>query len=89
MHVAVSKGAQPGKTFVEYVNHLKAAGYVTPPMRAWVDLIRKHGNLAAHQLPSSDRERAENTLMFTAELLRLIYEMDFLAKRYTSPPTGS
>lgn len=32
-------------------------------------------------LTSPDQERAESTLMFTAELLRLIYEMDHMARR--------
>ena len=82
MHVAADKGAPAGQTFVEYVNHLEGAGYITPPMKPWVDLIRKHGNVATHELPRSDQQRAENTFMFTAELLRLIYEMDYMAQKY-------
>ncbi|GAH97296.1 unnamed protein product, partial [marine sediment metagenome] len=30
-----------------------------------------------------DQNRAESTLMFTAELLRIVYEMEHLAKQYT------
>jgi len=82
MHVAVDKGAKPGKTFAEYVTHLADAGYVTPPMQPWVDLIRQHGNLATHELPPPDQQRAESTVMFTAELLRLVYEMGHVAQRY-------
>ncbi len=88
MHVAVEKGAKEGATFESYLDHLKKAGYVTPPMEAWTDLIRKHGNKATHRLDTTDRKRAESTLMFTAELLRLIYEMDHVARRYTGPPAG-
>jgi hypothetical protein len=83
MHVAVEKGAQPGDTFNNYLQYLVTKGYVTPPMKGWVDLIRKHGNQSTHELPSPDKSRAESTLMFTAELLRLIYEMDYLSSKYT------
>ncbi len=85
MHVAVEKGAKEGDTFAAYITHLEGAGYVTPPMKPWVNLIREHGNEAQHLLPPTDKGRAEATLMFTAELLRLTYEMDFMAKRYSTP----
>jgi hypothetical protein len=89
MHVAVDKGAKPGKAFVDYVTHLADAGYVTPPMQRWVDLIRQHGNLATHELPPPDQQRAESTAMFTAELLRLVYEMDHMVQQYVpSQPAG-
>ncbi len=84
MHVAVEKGAAEGKPFAEYLSYLETQGYVTPPMKGWVDLIRKHGNKATHRLDPPDRKRAESTLMFTAELLRLIYEMEYMAKQYAS-----
>ena len=83
MHVAVDKGAKENQSFAEYINQLESFGYVTPPMKVWVDLIRQHGNQATHILEEPVRERAESTLMFTAELLRLIYEMDFLGQKYT------
>ena len=83
MHVAVDKQAQPGDSFEKYINYLENQGYITPPMKRWVDLIRKHGNESTHELPNPDKVRAEGTLMFTAELLRLIYEMDHLAGQYT------
>lgn len=87
MHVGVDKGAAEGATFAEYLTHLEAAGFVTPPMKGWVDLIRQHGNLATHRLEVPSRERAEGTLMFTAELLRLTYEMDFMARQYAPQAT--
>jgi hypothetical protein len=86
MHVAVDKGAKAGDPFAAYLDFLEKAGYVTPPMKGWVDLIRKHGNLATHELPAPDPQQAESTLMFTAELLRLVYEMDHMAQRYTTQP---
>ena len=86
MHVAVDKGADEGKPFAHYVGYLSGEGYVTPPMEPWVDLIRRHGNESTHELPTPDKDRAEGTVMFTAELLRLVYEMDHMAKKYGSEP---
>ncbi len=89
MHVAVEKGAKEGESFSEYLSILGEKGYITPPMEKWVDLIRQHGNKAAHLLEPPDRKRAESTIMFTAELLRLIYEMEHMANQYTPKPKTS
>ena len=83
MHVAVEKGAKEGESFDSYLTYLEKTGYITPPIKNWVDSIRKHGNESTHKIDSPDKERAECTVMFTAELLKLIYEMDHLAKIYT------
>jgi Domain of unknown function (DUF4145) len=87
MYVAVDKGAAAGKAFITYLDHLEKEGYLAPAMKGWVDLIRQHGNLAAHELPAPDQQEAESTVMFTAELLRLVYEMEHMAKRYM-PKSG-
>jgi|TARA_R110001583_G_scaffold194622_1_gene365983 hypothetical protein len=83
MHVAADKGAKEGESFAAYLSYLESEGYVTPPMKGWVDLIRQHGNKSTHKLDSPEKHRAESTVMFTAELLRLVYEMEFMAKQYT------
>jgi Domain of unknown function (DUF4145) len=85
MHVATDKGAKPGLSFEKYLDHLSASGYITPPMRPWTDRIRRHGNAAAHQLEPVPRERAEDTIEYTAQLLRLVYEMDARAQRFAAP----
>jgi hypothetical protein len=85
MHIAVEKGANEKETFAFYLTYLGKQGYITPPMTKWVDLIREHGGKATHLIDKPDRKRAESTLMFTAELLRLIYEMEHLANQYTPP----
>lgn len=88
MHIAVDVAkAGPGQTFASYIEALTTAGYVTPPMRPWVDRIRLNANEAAHELPQVSRERALSTLMFTAELLRLSYEMGHLVEEFTSDDT--
>lgn len=83
MHVAVDKaGGKPGDSFANYIGVLEKAEYITPPMKGWVDLIRQHANEATHSLPAPSGDRAEGTLMFTAELLRIVYEMEHLASKY-------
>lgn len=81
MHVAVDKGAKEGGSFESYIDYLEKAGFITPTMKPWVDLIRQHGNMATHTLEKPDEERAKHTITFTAELLRVVYEMEFLAKK--------
>ena len=89
MHIAVDKGAAAtGLSFKGYVDYLEDNHHVTPAMKPWVDVIRKHGNIAVHDLPHVDRERALGTLTFTEHLLRNVYEMEHLAARF-APPTDS
>lgn len=82
MHIAVEKGAKEKESFTSYITFLSDKGYVTPPMKEWVELIREHGGKATHLIEKPDRKRAESTFMFTAELLRLIYEMEHIGKKY-------
>ena len=58
---------------------------MTPPMKEWVKLIKDHGNEAQHLIAAPDRKRAEGTLIFTAQLLRTVYEMGHLAGQFTTP----
>ncbi|TES87991.1 MAG: DUF4145 domain-containing protein [Dehalococcoidia bacterium] len=82
MHVSVEKGAKEKETFASYLTFLSEQGYITPPMTKWVSLIREHGGKATHLIEKPEKKRAESTLMFTAELLRLIYEMEHMASQY-------
>lgn len=86
MYIAVDKGATAGKTFKSYIEFLESEGFVTPPMRAWVTLIKDNGNEAQHELKAPERKRAEGTLLFTAQLLRTVYEMAHIADAYAAPP---
>lgn len=82
MNIAVQKGADVGLSFVAYVGYLSEANYVTPPMRGWVDQIRKHGNDAGHEIEAVPPKRAEATMWFTATLLTLIYETEHRYSRF-------
>ena len=82
MHVAADKGAKEGENFTHYIDYLEKENYITPNMKSWVDLIRTNANESTHKLAPPDKERAESTLLFTAELLRLVYEMEHYVSKY-------
>ena len=86
MHIAVDKGATEGETFQSYLDFLIKEQHITPNMKGWADLIRTNANEATHTLANISRQRAETTVMFTAELLRLIYEMEFIKNKFMPPP---
>lgn len=84
MSASVDKGAPENQSFAQYLDFLESSGYINAPMKPWVDHIRKRGNIATHELPATDEMRAAGTLMFTTQLLRLIYEMDHKVQEYLS-----
>lgn len=86
MHIAVAQGAPPGKSFVEYVEHLANSGYVPPNGRGWVDHIRSKGNEANHEIRLMSKEDAEELISFAEMLLKFIYEFP---QRVPKPPVAS
>ena len=74
MNTAVSLGAPPNRSFIEYVEHLATNGYVPPNGKGWVDHIRKKGNEATHEIALMDSAHAAELLKFTEMLLKFIYE---------------
>jgi uncharacterized protein DUF4145 len=83
MHLAVQHGAKPGDSFVAYVDHLQAAGFVPPNGKPWVDEIRKKGNVANHEIALVGQQDAEQILAFTEMLLRFNYEFPSMLKKAT------
>jgi hypothetical protein len=83
MHVAVEKGAQAGKTFLEYVDYLAQKGYVPPDGKGWVDYIRTKGNEANHEIKVMSSGDASDLITFLEMLLKFVYE--FPAK--VQPPS--
>lgn len=75
MNVAVDSGAKEGKRFIEYVDYLEDIGTIPKDGRGWVDVIRKAGNTATHEIPSIDSKTAHDVLTFLEFLLRIKYEM--------------
>ncbi len=79
MHLAVDVvGSDVGRSFVQYVGDLDAAGYVAPGLRPVVDQIRTRGNVANHDLPASTEPECLVTMQITEHLLRVIYELPTL-----------
>lgn len=74
MHLAVAKGASAGKSFLEYVEHLSAQGYVPPDGKGWVDHIRSKGNEANHEIKIMTDIDAQDLLAFSEMLLKFVYE---------------
>jgi hypothetical protein len=74
MNIAVEQGANPGESFIRYVEHLSSSGYVPPNGKGWVDHIRKKGNEATHEIHLMSKDDAGELLAFSEMLLKFIYE---------------
>lgn len=83
MNVSVTKGAKPGEKFIYYVDFLEQNHFMPPNSRDWVDLIRKKGNEATHEIPSISKEDSIELLEFTSMLLRFVYELPGKMMKYT------
>ena len=85
MHIAVSKGAKPGDTFVSYVKYLADNHYVPPDASDWVDHIRKKGNEANHEITVMVAEDSKELISFIEMLLKVIFEFPASIKRKNTP----
>jgi len=74
MNIAVTQGADEGKSFISYVEYLANNGYVPPNGKGWVDHIRKKGNEATHEIALMQQGDAEELISFVEMLLKFIYE---------------
>jgi len=75
MHLAVNVAkAKEGESFVDYINHLKEAGYIPPNGQQWIEYIKELGNEKNHELKLGTKEEAEKILKFIEVLLIFIYE---------------
>lgn len=74
MNIAVQKGAEEGKPFIFYVEHLSSKGFVPPDGKGWVDHIRQKGNEATHEIKLMSTTDANELISFAEMLLKFIYE---------------
>jgi hypothetical protein len=74
MNIAVSQGAEEGKSFFFYVEFLADNGFVPPHGKGWVDHIRKKGNEATHEIVVMEKDSAVELISFSEMLLKFIYE---------------
>lgn len=86
MHIAVAKGDEEGKSFIEYVEYLSSKGYVPPDAKSWVDHIRTKGNEANHEIVIMSEEAAKDLVSFCEMLLKLIYEFPAISRKYIKNP---
>ena len=86
MHIAVSKGALPSDTFVNYVRFLADNNFIPPDAKDWVDHIRKKANEANHEIVIMSKNDAEELLSFLEMLLKVIYEFPAAVKRKLAKP---
>jgi hypothetical protein len=89
MHIAVSRKAEKNKPFAYYVDYLADQGFVPPDGKEWVDVIRKKGNEANHEIVVMEREDAEDLITFSAMLLRVIYEFPAMLKARAARTQGN
>lgn len=87
MHIAVEKGADTGKSFLDYVTYLADKGYVPPDGKDWVDHSRKKGNEANHEIKHMDKADAEDLIHFSEMLLKFIYEFPAKIPKKEPPKT--
>jgi len=80
MNISVSEGAEEGKKYIDYVNYLNDNNYIPPNGKRWVDLIRKLGNEANHEIEFKNQKDAIRILSFTEMLLKFIYELPGIMK---------
>ncbi|MCS6562424.1 MULTISPECIES: DUF4145 domain-containing protein [Curtobacterium] len=95
LHVAIAAGLTAtapngqGPSFGRSVGFLQDEGFITPPLRTWVDRIRDVGNEANHELPGIEASVALDVAEFTLQLLVLMYELPDRMKAATpNAPTA-
>lgn len=77
MHIAVTTaGAEEGKTFKQYVQHLSSSHYIPPNADKLLEYIRELGNEKNHEIKIGLKEEAERILKFIEALLYFVYELE-------------
>lgn len=89
MNIAVQKRAEKGLKFVKYVDYLNEKGFIPPDGKSWVEVIRKKGNEATHEIAVKTKKDAKLILHFVEMLLKFIYEFPSLLKSDNSPEENS
>lgn len=84
MNIAVNKNAEPGKSFISYVEYLDEKGFIPPAGKDWVNKIKDLGNEANHQIRSKIKADADLILGFTELLLKIVYEAEGKLKEFAN-----
>ncbi|MBQ3353241.1 DUF4145 domain-containing protein [Candidatus Saccharibacteria bacterium] len=78
MNICVNLGAKEGLSFMDYVDYLDKENYIPRGSKKWVDIIRKKGNDATHEIKFLTKKDAEQMIDFSAIIINLIYENDLV-----------
>ena len=84
MNIAVSKGAEENKLFIQYVEYLWSNYYIHPAAREWTDQVKDIGNDAAHEIKLMMESDAKNLIHFIEMLLKIIYDFPSRIKKRES-----
>lgn len=84
MNIGVNCGAEEGKSFEYYVNYLDENGYIAKNCKKWVDIIRKKGNEANHEIQIFSENEAKQIIKFIEIMISVIYEMPSEADMFES-----
>ena len=77
MHLAVEKAnADEGKSFAEYIDHLKASKNIPPNAEELVKYIKDRGNEQNHEIRIGKKEESEKILKLVEVLLIFMYELE-------------
>lgn len=82
MHIGVDCGASENLNFIDYVNYLDENGYISLNCKNWVDIIRKKGNEANHEIQLFNEKDAKQIIKFVEIMISIIYEMPYEANKY-------
>lgn len=74
-HIAVQKGAEPGKSFLYALNYLIEERYMPPSLRSWLEYVRRRANEPHHEISIMHRADAMAMIGLLEALLRVVYEL--------------
>ena len=78
VNVAVDKGAKKKDTrnHKKCIRYLVKKGYIDGMLTRMASYVRLTGNLSTHEIESPSLERTEQTLRFTAGVLKRVYDVE-------------
>lgn len=87
MNICVNLGAKENQKFIDYVNYLDRENYIPKGSKKWVDIIRRKGNDATHEINFLTEQDAKQMIDFSAIIINLIYENDLAISANTTSAT--
>lgn len=88
MNLGIDQGAETGKKYYEYVDWFAENGYITASIKKWAEFVVDCGNKANHRPDPVGKKRAMAAFMLTTELMRRVYELEYLPDDYLDAYCG-